>query len=204
MNGKRTHKLTLELLEDRCVPSAGFLDPTFDFDGVATTATGGSGRCHAVATYAPGTANAGKIVAVGQGWGFALVRYNPNGSLDSTFGTGGIVNNIFGDDATAVATVGDKIVVGGRYHKKNQASVFALARFNSDGSLDQTFGSGGIASTSFGNNTAADALEIAVQADGKIVQSGLMLQLTHSNGRHFAVARYTPNGVLDTTFGSGG
>src|SRR5262245_25591101 len=114
MNRKhnRSAKLTLELLEARDVPSAGFLDPIFDFDGVATT-TVGNGLCHAVATYAPGTANAGKIVAVGQGSGFALVRYNPNGSLDSTFGTGGIVNTFFGDTAMAVATVGDKIVVGG-------------------------------------------------------------------------------------------
>src|SRR5262249_22993643 len=132
------------------------------------------------------------------------VRCNVNGSVDSTFGTAGIVTNIFGDDAFAVATVGDKIVVGGQGHIKKYSSVFALARFNSDGSLDQTFGSGGTVLTDFANG-GEYALEMAVQTDGKIVLSGLHLTHTGKSSLwEFAVARYTPNGVLDTTFGSGG
>src|SRR5436190_11892885 len=91
-------KPTLELLEDRCVPTAGFLDPTFDFDGVVTTKVGTADQGHAVTVYPAGTANAGKVVVAGAATtnkngngGFALVRYNPDGSLDPTFGSGGTV-----------------------------------------------------------------------------------------------------------------
>jgi hypothetical protein len=87
MNRKhtRTFRPTLEHLEDRCVPSAGFLDPTFNTTGVVTTrfATGGASGC-AMALYPSGIANAGKIVSVGQASDganddFGLVRYNPDG-----------------------------------------------------------------------------------------------------------------------------
>jgi hypothetical protein len=70
MNRKhtRTLKPTLEILEDRCVPSAGFLDSTFNGNGVVTTQVGSTGTlANAVAVYPSGTANAGKIVAAGQG-----------------------------------------------------------------------------------------------------------------------------------------
>jgi uncharacterized delta-60 repeat protein len=210
----------LELLEDRCVPTAGFLDPTFGTTGVVTTqvAPGGLNEYASVAIYAPGTANAGKIVTVAQGSGvttgknsfdtFALVRYNQNGSLDSTFGTGGIVQNTLGGSAddTAVALVGDKILAGGNYSRASEgAQAFALARFNADGSLDQTFGTGGKVVTSF--SEAGDrALEMAVQADGKIVLAGYTYLTIAKRVNHFdfAVARYTPNGALDATFGNGG
>jgi uncharacterized delta-60 repeat protein len=216
MNPRRIRflKPTLEPLEDRCLPSAGFLDPTFDLDGVVTTDVAKSGgQDYAVAVYAPGTADAGKIVAVGQGANskgnstFGLVRYLPNGSLDSTFGNGGIVNqSLTGNDrATAVALVGDKILAGGTsFSKGGNSSVFALARFNADGSLDQTFGSKGSVQTSFGHY-GAEAQAMAVQADGKIILAGIT-DLPRSGLVYieFAVARYTPNGAPDTTFGNGG
>jgi hypothetical protein len=118
VNRKRTLKPTLELLEDRRVPTAGFLDPTLNATGVVTTqvAQPSGGIASAVAIYAPGTANAGKIVAVGEGadshgnGDIGLVRYNPYGSLDPTFGTGGIVNQSLSGvnaSAAAVALVGD-------------------------------------------------------------------------------------------------
>jgi Domain of unknown function (DUF5122) beta-propeller len=105
------------------VPTAGFLDPTFNTTGVVTTqvAPGPGVLDSAVAIYPSGTANAGKIISVGQGTDsrgngdFGLVRYNPDGSLDPTFGQGGIVNqSLTGNDtATAVALVGDKILASG-------------------------------------------------------------------------------------------
>jgi uncharacterized delta-60 repeat protein len=218
MNPKRirTLKPTLELLEDRCVPSAGFLDPTFNTTGVVTTQVAqlSGGLASAVAIYAPGTANAGKIVAVGEGadshgnGDFGLVRYNPNGSLDSTFGTGGIVNQSLSSsnsNATAVALVGDKILASGSAYTKGGNSVnFALARFNADGSLDQSFGTKGLVQTSFGKY-AAEANAMAVQADGKIVVSGTVgVTGAKSFSIELAVARYTPNGALDTSFGTSG
>ena len=207
----------LEHLEDRCVPTAGFLDPTFNTTGVVTTPVAGpsGGGAFAVAIYAPGTANAGKIVSVGQGTGskgvntaFGVVRYNPDGSLDSTFGNGGIVNQtLSGNDVPmAVALVGDKILVSG-FAIKSTTDEFEIARFNSDGSLDQTFGTKGMVLTAFGKSrsAAADAGAMAVQADGKIVVAGIAdVPRKQQVYLELAVARYTPDGVLDTTFGNNG
>src|SRR5262245_60134797 len=98
MNRKRTStcKLFLELLEDRCLLSAGDLDPTFGSGGIVTTAFG-SAAARAVTIYAnAGTANDGKIVAAGDANSdFAAARYLPNGSLDSSFGSQGKVTTGF-------------------------------------------------------------------------------------------------------------
>jgi uncharacterized delta-60 repeat protein len=215
MNRKhtRTLKPTLQSLEDRCVLTAGFLDPTFNGNGLVTTpiAPPNSVTANAVAIYPSGTANAGKIVAVGQGADskgnpdFGLVRYLPNGSLDSTFGNGGIVNQpLTGNDwATGVALVGDKILASG-WGVKGGRSAFELARFNADGSLDQSFGTGGWVQTSVGHYDA-HSNAMAVQADGKIVLAGTAdVPVNHNDILEFAVARYNPNGTLDTTFGNNG
>ena len=124
----------------------------------------------------------------------------PTAPRITSFGSGGIVRtDIRGDadQAEAVAVQPDgKIVVGGLAAKvAGSLSDFALARYNADGSLDTSFGSGGIVTTDFGGEDAAVAL--AVQADGKIVAAG-------SAGDHIALARYLPDGTLDSTFGSGG
>jgi uncharacterized delta-60 repeat protein len=204
---------SLEFLEDRCVPSAGFLDPTFNTTGVVTTQVAPLPYDNAVAVYPSGTANAGKIVSVGgvaespDNGDFGLVRYNSNGSLDPIFGNGGIVNQVLtgNDVANAVALVGDKILASGTAYKKT-TSDFEVARFNSDGSLDQTFGSKGSIQTQFGKQSdGADAGAMAVQADGKIVVAGIAdVPRNHQVYLEFAVARYTPNGTLDTTFGNNG
>jgi uncharacterized delta-60 repeat protein len=157
-----------------------------------------------VAIYPSGSPNAGKIVAVGasrdnQGKvDTTLVRYNPDGSLDATFGAGGIVVRSLHsseDQATAVALVGDKILVGGWVAGKPWDD-FVLSRFNANGTLDQTFGSSGKVVTSFGS--APDlAQALAVQGDGKIILAG-------TTSGQFAVARYHPNGTLDASFGKRG
>ena len=80
---------------------------------------------------------------------FALARYNTDGSLDTTFGSGGLVTTSFGDGddvATGVAVQGDgQIVVSGTTLVDGSGNIgtathFALARYNTDGSLDTTFG----------------------------------------------------------------
>jgi uncharacterized delta-60 repeat protein len=148
----------------------------------------------------------GKIVAVGStnfGVDFAVVRYNTDGSLDSSFGSGGVVVTDFsggGDSASAVAIQTDgKIVVAGV--ATGASSDFGLARYDTDGSLDPTFGSGGKVTTDFaGGLDLANA--VAIQADGKIVAAGLTQSAT--TGGDFALARYNSDGTLDTTFGIGG
>ena len=176
-----------------CFADAGDLDPTFGDAGLVTTDFLGpnSDLVRAVAVQADG-----KIVAVGfsnpggLAADFALARYNPDGSLDSSFGTGGLVTTDFGltrDEAFGVAIQSDgKIVAVGRDK---------LARYNTNGSLDSSFGGGGLVTTDL-----VWAFDIAFQADGKIVTAGVAGGL----GGDFAVARYHPDGSPDGSFGSGG
>ena len=145
----------------------------------------------------------GKIVLAGAGDNtgnddFALYRYNTDGSLDSSFGTGGKVFTAVGsgnDFAYSVAIQTDgKIVVAG-YSNQD----FALVRYNTDGSLDTSFGTGGKVTTEVGSGTAR-AYSVAIQTDGKIVAAGY----STSGNQDFALVRYNTNGTLDSNFGTGG
>jgi uncharacterized delta-60 repeat protein len=231
----------------------GSLDPTFDTGGIVTTAFSGTSRdsanvvlyqpdgklvaagtnmalynangtldasfgkggmvasvnTSAAALYPAGTANAGKIVAVGSvyskktGGEFSLTRYNSNGTLDTSFGTNGRVTTAFGGSASAQAVVvqpDGKVVVAGDYQNPSATlpGGFALARYNANGSLDTTFGSGGKVVTPLWGSNLHD---VALQSNGEIV---LVAQAAESVGQddHFAVARYNANGTLDTGFGA--
>jgi uncharacterized delta-60 repeat protein len=140
----------------------------------------------------------GKIVVA---MGGALARYLSNGTLDTTFGGGGLVTIDFvGFFAYAVALQPDgKIVVAGHAQVFFGDQDFALARYNSNGTLDTTF-SGGQVATDFGQ-TQDRATGIALQPDGKIVAAGFAESPLH---RGFALARYNSNGTLDATFSSDG
>jgi uncharacterized delta-60 repeat protein len=190
----------------------GDLDPSFDTDGKVTTHFGSDndeGRALALQ-------EDGKIVVAGQAYtattdrDFALARYNPDGSLDATFHRDGTVTTPIGsgsspDYAHAVAVRPDgKIVVAGQASNGSNDD-FAIARYNTDGSLDTNadadpavhFDTDGKVTTDIsGNDVVHDAV---VQEDGKIVVAG---RAFNGNNNDFAVARYNPNGSLDTTFGS--
>jgi uncharacterized delta-60 repeat protein len=193
----------LEPLEDRTVLSAGALDPTFGTGGKVVFDLPGSSRSTLTDIALQPD---GKIIAVGgindfsQAQDFAVVRFNPDGSRDTSFGSGGLVTTDFGantrsDQARAVAVQSDgKIVVGGEAQSDTFSPRFALARYNPDGSLDATFGIGGkVITDPPGDNNLWD---IALQADGKVVAAG-------SNG-NFQLARYNPDGSLDASFGGTG
>ena len=156
----------------------------------------------------------GKIVVAGTAGhsfatsDFALARYNPDGTLDTTFGSGGKqTTDFFGfqDSAFSVVIQPDaKIVLGGYAHHGDDVSTsdFALARYNPDGSLDQSFGAGGKLTTDFSGSTDT-AYRLAIQTDGALVLAGLTFDRS-SNSDDFAVARYDPDGSLDQSFGAGG
>lgn len=163
----------------------------------------------------------GKVVAAG-GSGrayFKLVRYQPNGSLDTTFGAGGIVTTPFYDDyidytnfqqaaAIVIQPDGKILCAGTAMHISNpnyNRYDFALARYNPDGSLDTTFGTGGLVVTDIFTARADVATALALQPDGKIVASGFSGAYNPPQvASDFVVVRYNPNGSLDTTFGTGG
>lgn len=137
---------------------------------------------------------------------FALLRYNSDGSVDPTFGNGGTVTTNIGvedDQAYAIALQSDgKIVAAGRrgiqfYPTEQRKGNVALTRYNPGGSLDATFGNGGIVVNDFGQGLESYAISLMIQPDGRIIIAG-------ESSYEFLVARYNPNGTLDTTFGGSG
>src|SRR5262249_14973751 len=138
---------------------------------------------------------------------FALVRYNIDGTLDKRFGTDGIVRtDFFGDQdyINAIALQSDgKIVAAGRARRGTDI-YFGLARYNTDGSLDDTFGAGGKVITSFAAHSD-DAHAVVIQADGRILVGGVAEDtLPGRSVSYFALARYNTDGSLDASFGTRG
>jgi uncharacterized delta-60 repeat protein len=177
---------------------AGDLDRSFGTGGKVTTDfAGDQDTARALVVQGTKLVAAGSGTAVPGGLGaFALARYNPDGTLDTTFGTGGKVTTDFpgGGDANALAVQADgKLVAAGV-----TGADFTLVRYNPDGTLDTSVGTGGTVTTDFPGGGDANAL--AVQADGKLVAAGS----TEFFAVDFAVARYNPDGSLDTSFGTGG
>jgi uncharacterized delta-60 repeat protein len=131
---------------------------------------------------------AGSTAPVGSGSGdFALARYNADGSRDASFGVKGKTKADFGGDDRGLALALDtngRIVVGGSASDTSDTD-FALARFNSDGSLDTSFGGDGKVTTDFGGYDGASSL--AIDSNGKIVVGG---SSSTSNSGDFALARY--------------
>ncbi len=206
--------------------AAWALDPSFGNQGAATTSfSGGIDIAYDVAVYPENGPNAGKIVAVGQapdkgsgsrgGSDFAVSRYNADGTLDSTFGTGGLVTNDFGeftfsDLATAVAVYpanspdAGKIVVGGNYNPPDDnIPRFGVMRFDSSGAPDKTFGKV-VVTFADGVGQFARLSDLAIQPDGKIVLGGTSKAQGGADDSDFAVARLLPTGKLDTSFDTDG
>ena len=151
----------------------------------------------------------GKIVIAGVGdisgnRDVAVVRYNSDGTLDTTFDVDGKVttdvglNNTSTSDMTIQAD--GKIVVFGSGQPGFDPKDFFTLRYNTDGSLDSSWGGTGIVITSLGANSSTSS-SVAVQADGKIIASGLYYNGTDSD---VTVLRYDTNGILDNTFGVNG
>jgi len=185
--------------------SDGSLDTTFDTDGKVTTFIGGADNAFAVALQSDGKIVVAGNASNGSNHDFALVRYNSNGSLDTSFDTDGIALTDFGFDsgdgaeAMALQSDGKIILAGSSFNRNTNDSDFALARYNSDGSLDTTFDTDGKVTTDFGISVLGNA--ITLQSDGKIVMAG-----SGNNGidGDFVLARYNSNGSLDTTFDTDG
>lgn len=195
----------------------GTPDASFNGNGVATTDFAGrndSGHDLVVL-------DGGKILVAGTADAagnadFALARYNTDGSLDTNFGVGGkLTTDIAADHdveyALAIQADGKILLAGTTGGSETR---FALARYNADGSLDAGFGSEGIAITAFRSSYAIQVKDVVLQNDGKILVSGycsyyppIPTGLTHvlvSSQTAAVVARYNPDGSLDTGFASAG
>src|SRR5215471_14524786 len=194
--------------------AAGDLDPTFGIGGMVTTDINRSTDiANAVAVQADG-----KLVVVGQTYqnndytteDFVVARYNTDGTLDNTFGSRGRVRTDFPGlaavpSAVVIQSDGKIVVAGGAFPLFTFAGNFELVRYNSNGSLDTSFGNGGIVTTTFPEGSYA--FDVALQADGKIIAAGTVFvdfNPGESSDTDFALARYNQDGTPDATFGNGG
>lgn len=173
----------------------GSLDPSFGSGGVVTAdLSPGHDRPRDVAVQPDG-----KILLVGSASDFiALVRYDPDGSLDTTFGDGGVVLANPGpgwEAGSGLALQPDgKILVTG-YDSRPARLV---ARFEADGSLDPTFGDGGVVLIAFPFLFGTD---VVVQPDGKIITAG---SAQPGSDAGFGISRHNPDGSLDASFSRDG
>lgn len=180
----------------------GSLDVTFDSDGKLLTDIDTRDNATSIALQSNGKIVVGGDSTIGVSDHFVALRYNTDGALDTSFSSDGIVSIAMGDydQSSSIALQNDgKILIAGYASISNQEA-FAIARLNTDGSLDSTFDSDGKVTTLFG--PGGDGVgEIALQSDGKIVAAGYA---NNGNDYVFAVARYNSVGGLDSSFGTGG
>ncbi len=186
----------------------GTLDPTFGGDGMVAHRV----ESEQAAVWGLAIQADGRIVAAGYArpapatTDFALARYLPNGRLDRTFDSDGMLITRFDEgDASArglAIQLDGRIVAAGHVALPVFSSGFALARYTVDGRLDPTFGGDGTVATAFPSGYAS-GLDLALQADGRMVVAGSAPVPDGSSGG-FALARYLSDGDLDESFGTGG
>lgn len=189
----------------------GTFDTTFSGSGTVFTSIGdsidGTNLRKSLAIQPDGKIIVGGTIQFGAtGKDFALVRYNSNGSLDSTFGGGGIVQTSF-DNSTqneflqsiALDSNG-RIVAAGYADTAVAEQSFALARYNSNGSLDSSFSDDGKLIIKTRPNTFERANAVTIQTGGKILIGGT----SGYSRRDFTLVRFNSNGTLDTNFGLNG
>jgi uncharacterized delta-60 repeat protein len=183
----------------------------FNADGTPDASFGSGGMISFGLPGTPAVAHAvtldaaGRVLVAGGAWApenfeFAVARLDSSGAFDASFSADGL--NTVGfhrpEHALAIAIQPDgRILLGGRSYVTSESYYdFALVRLNADGSLDSGFGSGGFAST-----TVTDSWDqiraLALLPDGRILAAGTTLD-------DFALARYQPDGTLDTSFGTNG
>src|SRR5205085_4991990 len=174
----------------------GSFDTSFGTGGIVETTFATYERVHSMSLQSDG-----KIVVFGDyNDGIFTRRFNADGSIDTTFGTNGLVTDFNGTSAggSSVAIQSDgKIDVTG--NRDNRTFVI---RYNSDGTHDNGFGSGGQVLNPFATNDNADSANtLLIQSDGKIVTGGNANTGTKND---LALGRLNTDGTLDTSFGSNG
>jgi uncharacterized delta-60 repeat protein len=193
----------------------GELDPSFGGDGTITTTFSD----YVDGAYSMAIDSRGRIVAAGLTeplsgpQDVALARYESDGTLDPSFGSGGKVVTDFGgeDQANSIAIDSQDRIVAAVYSPPQGAGRhflgnFAVARYSANGSLDGSFGNGGEVATDFDDPSVAH--DVAIDSRGRILAAGRTARPSHGRpspgDRRFAVARYLPDGELDSDFSQDG
>lgn len=184
-------------------------DLTFSGDGKAYFDADNSNAddyCTAITLQPDGKIVAAGFTDIGNSFQFLVARFNVDGTLDTTFGSGGKTIISQGEtsfcNSLAIQPNGKIILIGHSFSPIMGINEFVAMRFDTNGILDNSFGNGGVVTTSTGGGSTA-ANSIVIQPDGKIVLAGLA-----SNSTTFrwdtVLVRYLANGVRDNTFGQNG
>lgn len=195
--------VVLATIEERSLEAAE-LDISFGDAGKVSTSLG----FHEDRAFTSLIQPDGKILVAGSSSNssnldFVLLRYNSDGSLDSTFnGDGTVLTDIGGGDdiVNSLALLPDGRIVAGGFSENQTDSDFALVCYFPDGSLDRNFGNEGIRTTAVGNGDEEIAA-VGIGPDNTILVTG---PVTGTSGRVVALARYTAQGDIDTSFGQEG
>jgi uncharacterized delta-60 repeat protein len=187
----------------RLIATAGDLDPSFGIGGVATAPVGQFAYANAVAVQPDG-----KVVAAGpDGAQIRVARFNPDGSLDSGFGAGGLVGtNVGGNELPfkVLLRPDGRIVVVARADVSLGLWMVAAVQYNPDGSLDGTFGAGGVAVHHL-TQTLHEVHDAALQPDGGVLVVGhAYFGPAPVPYIDFTTLRFTPDGAFDVAFGTNG
>ena len=193
----------------------GTLDAAFGADGIATVDFGGTGEV----AFAVIQQSDGKLVLAGTAStagvlddvssDMALARFNADGSLDTTFGNAGLVTldlDVFDYAFDVIQQANGKLVVAGATNSTNElvgTGRATFARFNANGSLDTSFGSGGSVSVDFGSELQSRAESLAQQADGMLVAVGTV-RVSSLDSSDMGLMRLTADGVPDPLFDGDG
>ncbi|XZE33950.1 cadherin domain-containing protein [Pirellulaceae bacterium SH501] len=182
----------------------GSKDASFGTNGLVTTdLASGADTGRGLTVQADGKYVVAGEAYNGSSYDYALVRYNTNGTLDTSFGGTGKVTIDLGtnslDQGYAVRTQSDGKIVMTGFTTSGGTPDIAVVRLNSNGSLDTTFNATGKVITTVGSGSDF-GIDLQIQADGRIVIAGY----SSISGNDFSVVRYNSNGSLDTTFNSTG
>lgn len=183
--------------------TSGKLDAPFGNKGVTITDAGSeTDALSSVVIQSNGKIVAGGLTSRNGINQFALIRYKKDGTIDSAYGSQGLVVTNFGNacNINSIALQKDNKVVAVGNYNNGSTSDFAIARYLNTGALDLTFNGTGEVTSNFGNSD--NAISVALDTTGKIVVGGYYTD--PSNNSHFEIARYTTNGALDSSFNGSG
>jgi len=184
--------------------SDGKLDNTFGIGGNVITKIGNKDdKATSVKIDKNGSIFVGGYTWTGSKYDFTLVKYKSDGTLDTRFSNGGIITTsvgIFDDMANSLAIQNDGKIIQSGISERVLNLEFAIVRYNSDGTLDNSFGTGGIVTTAIGTLDNRSQ-SVALCNDNRIILAGYSNTVTDNN---FTVVKYNQDGSLDNTFGVAG
>lgn len=185
--------------------SAGSLDSTFGSGGVTTTTLTTASDTNGVLPYSVQLQSNGEVLVLvnvtsGANTTSEVLRYTASGALDATFANKGIavLPVTLGQGSLAIQSNGQIVIAG------TVGSAAVAERLNTNGTIDASFGSGGVASASLGGRGPGDQMVVLIETNGNILVGGQLSPAGRGDPTQTFLARFTPAGALDTTFGSQG